>query len=73
MLRAMAKITGIGGVFLKARTDSAKLAAWYQQHLGMKLEVWGGAALKWPEDPGEDKGVTRARTATGSARASRAS
>lgn len=54
----MAKITGIGGVFLKAKTDSKKLAAWYEQHLGMKLAPWGGAALKWPEDLAEDKGVT---------------
>lgn len=54
----MAKITGIGGVFLKAKSDSAKLAAWYQQHLGMNLQPWGGAALKWPDDHAEDKGVT---------------
>jgi predicted enzyme related to lactoylglutathione lyase len=54
----MAKITGIGGVFLKAKSDSAKLAAWYQQHLGMKLEPWGGAALRWPDDHADDKGVT---------------
>jgi predicted enzyme related to lactoylglutathione lyase len=54
----MAKITGIGGVFLKAKSDSKKLAAWYEQHLGMKLEPWGGAALRWPDDHAEDKGVT---------------
>jgi predicted enzyme related to lactoylglutathione lyase len=54
----MAKITGIGGVFLKAKSDSAKLGAWYQQHLGMTLEDFGGAILKWPDDHAEDKGLT---------------
>ncbi len=54
----MAKITGIGGVFLKCKGDRAALAAWYQKHLGMELEDFGGAILKWPEDPSEDKGLT---------------
>jgi len=54
----MAKVTGIGGVFLKCRGDSAALAAWYQKHLGMQLEDWGGAILKWPDDKAEDKGLT---------------
>ena len=31
----MAKITGIGGVFLKSKGDGAALAAWYKEHLGM--------------------------------------
>jgi predicted enzyme related to lactoylglutathione lyase len=54
----MAKVTGIGGVFLKCRGDRATLAAWYQQHLGMELEPWGGAILRWPDDVAEDKGLT---------------
>ena len=54
----MARVTGIGGVFLKAKTDSKQLAEWYQQHLGMKLEVYGAAILRWPDDHAEDKGVT---------------
>ena len=54
----MAKITGIGGVFFKSRNDSAALAAWYQKHLGLQLEVWGGAILRWPDDTANDKGVT---------------
>jgi predicted enzyme related to lactoylglutathione lyase len=54
----MAKVTGIGGVFFKARKDSAALAAWYEKHLGMKLESWGGAILNWQEDTAEDKGLT---------------
>lgn len=59
----MAKITGIGGVFLKAKTDSKALAGWYAKHLGLALEVWGGAALKWPADLAEDRGVTAWSTA----------
>ena len=54
----MARITGIGGVFLKCRGDSAALAAWYHKHLGMPLEVWGGAVLRWPDDKAEDLGLT---------------
>ena len=54
----MAKVTGIGGVFLKAKGDSAELAAWYKKHLGMPLEDWGGAILRWPDDKAEDKGLT---------------
>jgi len=59
----MAKITGIGGVFIKAKTDGKALAAWYAQHLGLPLEAWGGAALRWPDDRAEDKGVTAWSTA----------
>ena len=54
----MARITGIGGVFFKSRTDNAALAAWYEKHLGLSLESWGGAILKWPDDKAEDKGLT---------------
>ena len=54
----MAKITGVGGVFLKSKKDHKALAAWYQKHLGMPLEPWGGAALHWPDDHAEDKGAT---------------
>lgn len=54
----MARVTGIGGVFFKSRGDHKALAAWYQQELGIPLEPWGGAVLRWPDDTGEDKGVT---------------
>ena len=54
----MAKITGIGGVFIKSRGDSAALAAWYRKHLGMALEDFGGAVLRWPDDKAEDQGLT---------------
>ena len=54
----MAKVTGVGGVFLKSRGDGKALAAWYQRHLGLRLEDFGGAILKWPEDTAEDRGLT---------------
>lgn len=54
----MARITGIGGIFFKSRSDNAALAAWYQKHLGMPLAEWGGAVLQWPDDAAEDKGLT---------------
>jgi predicted enzyme related to lactoylglutathione lyase len=54
----MAKITGIGGVFFKSRSDPKALADWYSRHLGLKLEVWGGAVLKWEEDTADDHGRT---------------
>jgi predicted enzyme related to lactoylglutathione lyase len=54
----MARVTGIGGIFFKSRNDNAALAAWYQKYLGMKLEDFGGAILKWPDDKGEDGGLT---------------
>jgi predicted enzyme related to lactoylglutathione lyase len=54
----MARVTGIGGVFFKSKGDPAPLAAWYRKHLGMPLEAFGGAVLRWPEDRAEDKGLT---------------
>ena len=54
----MAKVTGIGGVFLKCKGDSAALTAWYAKHLGMPLESWGGAILRWPDDRANDGGLT---------------
>ena len=50
----MAKVTGVGGVFFKSKGDSAALAAWYRKHLGMALEDFGGAILRWPDDKAED-------------------
>jgi predicted enzyme related to lactoylglutathione lyase len=40
------KITGLGGVFIKSNNPKA-LAAWYQDVLGIKLEPWGGALLRY--------------------------
>jgi predicted enzyme related to lactoylglutathione lyase len=54
----MAKVTGIGGVFFKSTGDHAALAEWYRKHLGMQLESFGGAILRWPDDTAADKGLT---------------
>ena len=54
----MAKVTGIGGVFFKSKGDHKALMAWYAKHLGLSLEPWGGAILKWPDDKADDKGLT---------------
>jgi catechol 2,3-dioxygenase-like lactoylglutathione lyase family enzyme len=47
----MARVTGLGGVFLKAN-DKAALTAWYKQHLGMDVQDWGGAQFFWKDDQG---------------------
>jgi predicted enzyme related to lactoylglutathione lyase len=40
----MARVVGIGGVFVKAK-DPKALQAWYRDALGMDLKPWGGAKL----------------------------
>ena len=54
----MAKVTGIGGVFFKAR-DPKALEAWYAKQLGIDVSSWGGAAFDWkgPDNP-EGAGTT---------------
>ena len=54
----MAKVMGIGGVFFKSTKDNSALIEWYKTNLGMPLEPWGGAILRWEKDTGEDKGCT---------------
>lgn len=44
----MKRVTGIGGIFFKAR-DPAALRAWYKEHLGIDVQAWGGAAFTWSE------------------------
>jgi predicted enzyme related to lactoylglutathione lyase len=54
----MAKVTGIGGVFFKSAGKGSELGAWYKENLGLDLESWGGAILRWPDDKAEDGGLT---------------
>jgi predicted enzyme related to lactoylglutathione lyase len=54
----MARITGIGGVFIRSKGTGAELTKWYADVLGLSLEAWGGAVLRWPQDTAEDKGAT---------------
>ena len=42
----MKRVTGIGGIFFKAR-DRAALAAWYQKHLGVPVTEHGFAVFEW--------------------------
>ncbi len=53
----MARVTGIGGVFLRAR-DPAKLSAWYAQHLGIQLSDYGGATFLWTDEVPPATGMT---------------
>lgn len=48
----MKRVTGIGGIFFKAK-DPQALGAWYKQHLGIDVQSWGGAAFDWngPDNP----------------------
>lgn len=54
----MARVTGIGGVFFLSKGDGKSLSSWYEKHLGIRLEEFGGAILKWEEDTAEDDGLT---------------
>jgi len=45
----MAGVTGIGGVFFRARNREA-LAAWYRDHLGVPVQGWHGAQFHFADD-----------------------
>jgi len=47
----MKRVTGIGGVFFNSR-DAVALRAWYQTHLGIDVQEWGGAAFAWADAQG---------------------
>jgi len=47
----MRRVTGIGGIFFNAR-DPMSLRAWYHEHLGLAVQEWGGAALRWTDAEG---------------------
>ncbi len=48
----MKRVTGIGGIFFKAR-DPVALRAWYKTHLGIDVQDWGGAAFRWTDEAGK--------------------
>lgn len=48
----MKRVTGIGGIFFQAR-DPVVLRAWYQRHLGIEVQPWGGAAFTWTDTDGQ--------------------
>lgn len=53
----MKRVTGIGGVFFKAK-DAPALQAWYRRHLGIDVQAWGGAAFAWVDAEGKPTGGT---------------
>jgi predicted enzyme related to lactoylglutathione lyase len=48
----MKRVTGIGGIFFTAK-DPKALCAWYQRHLGIDVQSWGGAAFTWADAQGQ--------------------
>jgi predicted enzyme related to lactoylglutathione lyase len=48
----MKRVTGIGGIFFKAK-DPKALGAWYRTYLGVDVQDWGGASFRWngPDNP----------------------
>ncbi len=53
----MARVTGIGGVFLRAR-DPQALATWYAEHLGLPLTEYGGVNFVWTDQVPAGTGMT---------------
>ena len=45
----MKRVTGIGGIFFRAK-DPKALCAWYKAHLGVDVQDWGGTAFQWADD-----------------------
>ncbi len=48
----MKRVTGIGGIFIKAK-DPVALRAWYKKHLGIDVQEWGGTAFRWADESGQ--------------------
>lgn len=46
----MVRVLGIGGVFFKCR-DKCVLSRWYEKHLGMSLNEYGGKEFDLQEAP----------------------
>jgi predicted enzyme related to lactoylglutathione lyase len=46
----MQRVTGLGGVFIKAR-DPKALGDWYRRHLGIDVQAWGGATFRRGANP----------------------
>jgi predicted enzyme related to lactoylglutathione lyase len=51
----MKRVTGIGGIFFKAK-DAPALRAWYKKHLGIDVQDWGGTAFSWADASGTPSG-----------------
>jgi len=53
----MARVSGIGGVFLRTN-DPRATAKWYAEHLGIVLNDFNGAAFQWSDQVPEGTGMT---------------
>jgi predicted enzyme related to lactoylglutathione lyase len=53
----MKRVTGIGGIFFKAK-DPKAMHAWYRRHLGIDVQDWGGAAFTWADAGGKPSAGT---------------
>ena len=53
----MARVTGIGGVFLRS-PDPKATAKWYAEHLGLTLSDFNGTAFQWSDDIPAGTGMT---------------
>jgi predicted enzyme related to lactoylglutathione lyase len=53
----MARVTGIGGIFLRAR-DPKGLAKWYARHLGIAINHYNAATLSWSDEIPAGTGMT---------------
>jgi predicted enzyme related to lactoylglutathione lyase len=52
----MARVTGIGGVFLRSK-DPKRLSAWYARHLGLPVTEWG-VSFEWKDEVPAGTGAT---------------
>ena len=57
----MKHVLGIGGIFFKAN-DPEKLGAWYQEHLGLDVEEYGGVTFREEASSGESHPKRQAYT-----------
>lgn len=55
----MQRVTGIGGVFIRAENPTA-LREWYKTHLGIDVKPWGGTSFQWSEGASEPGGGSTA-------------
>ena len=53
----MKRVTGIGGIFFKAK-DAPALQAWYKRHLGIDVQEWGGTSFTWTDSANKPVGGT---------------
>ncbi|MES2393762.1 MAG: VOC family protein [Acidobacteriota bacterium] len=53
----MARVTGVGGVFLRS-TDPKALAKWYSEHLHVTLSDFNGVTFMWTDEVPAGTGMT---------------